>query len=132
MPASPPPTLRPRSGLVDFTGVLFLIVAASNLLAGIVAIADVEYYGNVESKLLLLGFTVWGIVWGVMGLMQLWAGYRILMRRPFSLTIGALVAGLNLLAQLTFVHVDPEWSIAIMVLNLIVLWGLFSNRDEFA
>lgn len=118
--------------MVDFVGVLFLIVAAFNLLVGIVALWDVEYYGNVKNKLLVGSLTLWGIGWCVLGASQLLAGLSILARRPFSLSLGVFLAGLNLVTQLTFVRVHPAWSVAIMVLNVIVIWTLFSNRDEFA
>jgi hypothetical protein len=118
--------------MVDFVGVFFLIVAASNLLVGIVALANAGYYGDVKSKLLLFNLTAWGIVWCAVGFVQLLVGYWILIRRPFSLSVGVFFAALNLVAQLTFVHIDPAWSIAIMVLDAIVIWALFANRDEFA
>jgi hypothetical protein len=38
---------------------------------------------------------------------------------------------LNIFTQLMFIKAYPGWSVSIMVLDLIVIWALCANADEF-
>jgi hypothetical protein len=52
-------------------------------------------------------------------------------RKEAGLGLGIGIAGLNLFTQLMFFGAYPGWAVSIMVLDLIVIWALCANADEF-
>ena len=123
------PTTAPRSGMVSFVGVLFMIVGGFNLLVGFIALVDSNYFR--DGGLLFCDLAAWGALWLLIGAAQLLAGYQILARREFGVYLGLGLVGLNMLAQFLFIGAYPAWSIAILVLDLVIVYGLCSNWLEF-
>jgi hypothetical protein len=123
--------IRPvkRSGMLTFAGVVLVLAGAINLLDGIVALTKDEYFR--ADQLLFGDLSAWGFWWLFVGLLMLWAGSQVVQRKESGLGLGVGIAGLNIFTQLMFIKAYPGWSISIMVLDLIVIWALCANADEF-
>jgi hypothetical protein len=120
---------RTRTGLVTFGGVMLLIAAAFNLLDGIVALVNDDYY--VVDELLFGDLTGWGLWWLAIGAAQLVAGWLVLARRGFGALLGIFLAGANALTHLMFLGAYPAWSITIMVVDVMIIYALCTRLDEF-
>jgi hypothetical protein len=118
-----------RSGMVTFVGVLFVLVGAFNLLDGLIALVKDDHFAG--DNLLFGDLEVWGVWWLLIGAAQVLAGFQILARRELGLYLGLGLAGLNMFTQLMFLGAYPAWSIAIMVLDLIILYLLCAHTMEF-
>jgi hypothetical protein len=118
-----------RTGLITFGGVMLLIAAAFNLLDGIVALVNDDYY--VVDELLFGDLTGWGLWWLAIGAAQLFAGWLVLARRGFGALLGIFPAGANALTHLMFLGAYPAWSIAIMVVDGVIIYALCTRFDEF-
>ena len=127
-PASPRSTAG-RSGWVTFAAVLFILVGAFNLLDGIVALVNDDYF--VADELLFGDLSAWGIWWLIVGTIQLGTGLAMLARAPLSLVFAILIAALNALTQLMWIGVYPGWAIAAMVIDGLIIWVLTVQFDEF-
>jgi hypothetical protein len=134
--ASPAPTARrprytppERRGLVTFAGVALILAGSFNLLDGVVAIAKDDHFR--QDELLFGDLTAWGIWWLVVGSLQLYAGLQVMKMREAGMMIGIPLAGLNAFTQLMFLAVYPAWSIAILVLDLVVIYALARSADAF-
>ena len=123
--------IRPvkRSGMLTFAGVVLVLAGAINLLDGIVALVKDEHF--VVDELLFGDLSGWGYWWIFVGLLMLWAGSQVIQRKESGLGLGVGIAGLNIFTQLMFFNAYPAWSVSIMVLDLVVIWALCSNADEF-
>src|SRR5687768_18171526 len=108
-PAHPSPA-KTRSGWVTFVGVLFIVVGAFNLLDGVVALVNDDYF--VADELLFGDLAAWGVWWLVAGTFQLLTGLALLARRAFSFVFAVGIAVLNAFTQLMWVGVYPAWAIA--------------------
>jgi hypothetical protein len=129
-PSAAPLTGSPRrSRFVTFAGVMFLMASAFNLLDGVVALTKDEYYRKAE--LLIGDLSAWGLWWLIVGVLQLGAGIAILRRKDWSLIPGIMLAGLNALTQLIFIRTSPAWSVSIMVVDGLIIYGLTTRLDEF-
>jgi hypothetical protein len=126
---SPTPQSKQRSGAVTFAGVIVVLAGAMNLLDGIVALVNGEYF-RVES-LLFGDITAWGVFWLFSGVLLLFSGWLILRRSTFGVVYGVTVAGLNALAQLMFLSAYPAWSVAAIVVDGLIIWALTAHIDEF-
>jgi hypothetical protein len=118
-----------RSGMLTFAGVVLVIAGAINLLDGVVALAKDDYFR--ADQLLFGDLSAWGFWWLFVGLLMLWAGLQVVSRKEAGLGLGIGLAGLNLFTQLMFLQVHPGWAVSLMVLDLVVIWALCANADEF-
>jgi hypothetical protein len=118
-----------RRGLVTFAGVTLIIAGSFNLLDGVVALAKDEHFR--ADELLFGDLTAWGIWWLVVGSLQLYAGWQVMKLHESGMTIGIPLAGLNAFTQLMFLAVYPAWSIAILVLDIVVIYALATSADAF-
>jgi hypothetical protein len=121
-----------RAGWVTFAGVVGLVVGGYNALSGIAAIADDDTVTS-QAKDVLFGInlTAWGWFWLIVGLMQLVAGVLILQRNEWGRWLGISIAGVSALITVFIIFVFPLWSIAVLTLDLLVLYALITQVDEF-
>ena len=120
-------------GLVLFASVLLLVVGAFNLMYGIAAIAkshvfvaDAHYvFGNLRS---------WGWITLIIGILQLLAGLGVLSGNQWARWFGVVVVGLNAIDQMFFIPAYPFWSLTIIAVDMIALYGLcvYGSRENLA
>jgi hypothetical protein len=128
-PARSIPEPPVRSGLVTFAGVMLLLAGAFNLLDGIVAIVNDDYY--VVDELLFGSLSAWGWWWLFMGSALLVTGLMVVRRNSWGAMLGIFIAGANALTHLMFLGARPGWSIAILVVDGLIIYALCSRADEF-
>jgi hypothetical protein len=118
-----------RSGMLTFAGIMLIIAGSLNLLDGVVALVKDDYF--LTDELLFGDLSGWGIWWLFVGLLMTGAGFQVMNRKEAGLGLGIGLAGLNLFTQLMFLKVHPGWAVSIMVLDVIIIWAICANADEF-
>jgi hypothetical protein len=119
----------PGAGWVGFAAVLFLVLGTFNVIDGIVALAGDDNF--VGDNLFFGGLTFWGLVMLIIGGVQLYTSYALFGGLPSGVPLGIFMAGLNLVAQLFFLPAFPIWSILIMVVDVMVIYGLTVYGEHF-
>jgi hypothetical protein len=130
--SSPTSTVRPlheRSGLVTFAGIVLIVAGCFNLLVGVVALVKDDYLR--ADQLLFGDLSAWGFWWIFVGLLQFAAGRAVMKLQDYGMMMGIALAGLNAFTQLMFIGAYPAWSVAIMVLDLIIIYALATSADSF-
>jgi hypothetical protein len=117
------------AGWIRFAAVMFLIVGTFNVIAGIAALADHDYFK--ADDLLFGSLSFWGWTWLTMGASQILVSYLIFKRSGAGLFLGSFLAGLNAVDHLVAVGAYPIWSITVMTINFLIIWGLVTNSDAF-
>jgi len=128
-PSAGPHPAAGRSGLVTFAGIMLLVAAAFNLLDGIVALVNDDYYA--VDELLFGDLSLWGAWWLFIGSALLLAGWGVLTRKAWAEFLGIGLAGINAFTQLMFLGVYPAWSIAAMAVDGLIIYALTANFEEF-
>jgi|SRR5581483_3746601 len=118
---------RPGSGWVMFAAVLFLILGIFNVLDGIVAIAKDDHF--VTNLIVVNNLAFWGVVMLVIGGLQLFASMQLFSGR--GQVLGIFLLSLNLFAQLLFLPAYPVWSIIVMVIDVMAIYGLTVYGESF-
>jgi hypothetical protein len=112
-------------GLVIFAAVLLAVIGFFNLLDGIAAIANSPIYvvGDLRA---------WGWVMTAFGAVQLLAAIGVWAGNQLARWFAVAVVGLNALAQMFFIPAYPFWSLMIIALDVIALWGLcaYGSREN--
>ena len=108
---------------------MLLVAAAFNLLDGVVALVNDDYYA--VDELLFGDLSLWGAWWLFIGTTLLIAGWGVLTRKAWAEFLGIGLAGINAFTQLMFLGVYPAWSIAAMAVDGLIIYALTANFDEF-
>jgi len=110
-------------GLLIFASVMLLVAGFWNLIQGITGIARSHVYvanahyvfGNLRS---------WGWVMLILSILMLLAGIGVLIGNQLARWFGVAVLGLDAIAQMFFIPAYPFWSLTIIALDVVALYGL--------
>jgi hypothetical protein len=121
-----------RSGWITFAGVMAVLAGGYNALSGIAALADDDTIAS-QAKDVLYGvdLTAWGWLWLLVGLAQILTAVLIFQRRPLGLWLGVGFAGLSAMLTVIVMFVFPLWALAVLTIDMLVLFGLLTQSDEF-
>jgi hypothetical protein len=110
-------------GLVMFASVLLLVVGFWNLIYGITAIASSHVF--VANAHYVFGdLRGWGWVLLIFAILQLAAGIGVLVGNQLARWFAVAAVGLNAIAQMFAIPAYPFWSLTIIAMDVVALWGL--------
>jgi len=110
-------------GMIIFAAALLGVVGFFNVIDGIAAIANSHIF--VANAHYVIGdLRAWGWVALILGVLQLIAMLGVLMGNQAARWFGVVVIGLNLINQMFFVPAYPFWSLIIIAVDVVALWGL--------
>ena len=118
-------------GLVLFAAVMLLVTSFFNLIDGIAAIANSHVF--VANAHYVIGdLRVWGWTALILSILQLMAGLGVLAGNQVARWAGVGLVALNLIAQMFFIPAYPFWSLTIIAVDVVALWGLcvYGSREN--
>jgi hypothetical protein len=110
-------------GLVLFAGVLLLVSGFWNLIYGIAAIAQSHVF-VANAHYVFGNLRAWGWVTLIFAILLLVAGAGIMVGNQLARWFGVVVLGLNLIEQMFSIPSYPFWSLTIIALDVVALYGL--------
>jgi hypothetical protein len=118
-------------GWVWFGAFLLLTVGFFNVIGGIVAAFspdDVLAWSGHD--VVLVDVSTWGWVHIVLGVLLVLVAAFLFAARPWARIVAAILVTLNLLTQFLYLPITPWWSLAVIVLDVFVLWALIVHGAE--
>ena len=112
-------------GWVLFAGIMILIVGVMNVVYGIAAIDKSTFFIQ-DAKFVVAELNSWGWILLVVGAVQLVAAFGIFSRRGWARWIGIISASGNAVIQLLFISAFPLASLALLAIDILVIYGLAS------
>jgi len=109
------------TGWRTFAGVLILLVAGFNFIDAMVAIANTHY---LNSHLVFGTLVSWGWTILILGGIQFIVGLGVLAGQRWAAWAGIVFATLNAIGQLLYLPSYPVWSIIIISIDVLVIYGL--------
>jgi hypothetical protein len=118
-------------GLVLFAGVLLLVSGFWNLIYGIAAIANSHVF-VANAHYVFGNLRAWGWVTLIFAILLLVAGGGIMVGNQAARWFGVVVLGLNLIEQMFSIPSYPFWSLTIIALDVVALYGLcaYGSREN--
>jgi hypothetical protein len=118
-------------GWVIFAGVLLMMVGVLNVIGGIAAIDNANFYVR-DAQFILSDLNTYGWVVTVLGSVQVLVALGIWARSGFSRWMGVLFASVNAVTQLLWIPAYPFWSLALFTLDILIIYGLvaYGGRIE--
>jgi hypothetical protein len=111
-------------GLVVFAAAIMIMVGAFQIIAGLAAIFDDQFYVVTRNYVFDLDATAWGWIHLLLGLLLVFAGWGIFSGATWARVTGMGLATLSAIANFFFIPYYPVWAIAIIALDVLVIWAL--------
>ena len=118
------------TGRAIFAATLLLIVGVLNIIYGIGALDDANYFVN-QTRYILTNLNTLGWVSIIIGVIQLTAGFSLIAGNTYGRVIAIIAASLGAIEALLSVSgQNPWWSLAIFALCIYVIHGLFIYGED--
>jgi hypothetical protein len=121
----------PGYGWVMFAAVMILVAATLNVIYGIAAIGNSQFYVS-STHFVISNLKTWGWVVLAFGVVQYCAALGILVKAPWARWTGVAVAGLNAVIQLVFLPAAPFLALSVFALDVLVIYGLIAYGGRAA
>jgi hypothetical protein len=118
-------------GMVVFAGALVALIGFFNLLDGIAAIVNSSFFIG-GAHYVVGDLRAWGWVMTIFGAVQLLAAVGVWAGSQLARWFAVAVVGLNAIAQMFFIPSYPFWSLLIIAVDVVALWGLcaYGSREN--
>ena len=118
-------------GLVLFAGSLLLVVGFWNLIYGISALAKASFF-VANARYVIGDLRTWGWVTLIFAALQIVAGVGVMAGNQVARWAGVALVGLNAVSQMFFIPAYPFWSLIIIAMDIVALYGLcaYGSRDN--
>ena len=118
-------------GLVLFAAVVLFVTGCFNMVQGIAAAAGSNVFPS-HTHFVFANLTTWGWITAVLGALQLVAAAGVLAASQMFRWFAVAVIGLNAIDQMFFIPAYPIWSLAIIALDVVALYGLcaYASRED--
>ena len=116
--------------MVAFAGIMLALIGFMDILQGVTALFNDEYFAVRGGDLLVLDFTAWGWITLIWGVALVAAGFGLLSGRGGARVFALVVVFVNMLVQIAFLAAYPIWSTIIIALDVFVLYALTARWDE--
>jgi hypothetical protein len=117
-------------GRAAFVAILLLIAGVLNIVYGIGAISDANFYAN-DTHYVLGSLHAWGWITVLLGIFELFAGVSLLKGDTFGRIVGIAAATLGAIGALLAVGgAYPYWSLGIFALCVICIHGLVVYGED--
>ncbi|MEU4221836.1 hypothetical protein [Actinoplanes sp. NPDC026623] len=118
-------------GFVIFGGIMLTMLGGFQIIEGLVALFNDEYFLVTSSGLVLtMDFTAWGWTHLLIGLVAVAAGIGVLSGQTWARVTGIVIAVLSALANMLFLAAYPVWSTIVIALDILVIYALAVHGRE--
>ena len=121
---------RGLAGMVAFAGIMLALIGFFDILQGLTALFNDEYFAVRGGELLVFDFTTWGVITLIWGVALVAAGLGLLSGRGGARVFAIVVVFVNMIVQIAFLAAYPIWSTIIIALDVFVLYALTARWDE--
>jgi hypothetical protein len=120
-------------GLVLFASVLLVIVGVFNLIYGVAAIANSHVF-TANAHYVFGSLRTWGWITLIIGGLQVLAAGGVLAGNQAARWFAVAVVGLSAIDQMFFIPAYPFWSLMIIAVDVVALYGLcaYGSRENLA
>jgi tetrahydromethanopterin S-methyltransferase subunit C len=118
------------TGRVVFAAILLLLVGTLNIIYGIGAISDANFYLN-DTRYIFTNLHAMGWFLLIVGVIQLTGGFSLISGNPYGRFIGIVAGSLGAIdALLSMGQNHPFWSLAIFALCVWVVYGIVVYGED--
>ena len=117
-----------QGGLV-FAAAMLLMLGIWQVFMGIAAIAKGEFFVLAPNYIYKFNVGAWGWIHLIIGIIMVLAGIFLFRGATWARAVGIVMAVLSAISNFFFLPYYPFWSIAVIALDVFVIWALASAGD---
>lgn len=117
-------------GLALFAGVMMTITGVLQILVGIVALVDDDFYVQTNNYTFNLDLTGWGWTQILLGVILAAVGIGVISGNLLARFIGIFIVSLVLINNFLFIPHYPFWSILLVALDGFIIWALLTAPSK--
>jgi hypothetical protein len=118
-------------GWVFFAGMMMILLGAIQIIEGIVALVNHNYYKVGPNDLVIrVGFGPWGWVHLALGVVVVLAGFGVMTGRTWARVVGIILAAVSAIVNIGFIDASPIWAVIVIALDVIVIYALAVHGRE--
>ena len=119
-------------GWAGFAGVMLVMIGIFDVIQGLVALFNDEFFVVTEGWVFEFDITTWGWIQLILGVVLLASGIGIFSGNVAARTVGVIVAGLAAIANFAWLPYYPLWSILVIAVCIAVIWALTAHGRDIA
>jgi hypothetical protein len=123
-PHEPPPVSGWAVGGVAFAATVLTIIGVFQIIDGLVAIFDDDFYVVTANYTFDLDASAWGWVHLPLGILLVGTGWGLFSRAAWAGVTAIMLASLSAILNFFFIPYYPFWSILVIALDIWVIWAL--------
>lgn len=110
-------------GWLLFASIMIAIAGALNIVWGIAAISKSKFFTQ-NATYILSGLNTWGWIVLIIGVLELFAAYSIMVGGQYGRWLGIALAGISSIATLMSISAYPLWALCLFGIDLLIIYGL--------
>ncbi|MFC1403504.1 MULTISPECIES: hypothetical protein [Streptacidiphilus] len=118
------------AGAAVFAAVLMLCNGTISILQGITGIAKDDLFVATPRYVYRFDLTTWGWLHLALGVLLVAVGAGVLAGQGWARWSGVFLAAVSLVLQFMFLPYYPLWSLAVIAVDVFIIWGLASIRSS--
>ena len=117
-------------GWALFAAIMLMIAGFFQIIAGIAAIAEDDFYVTTQKWVFEFDVTTWGWIHVVLGILLLCVGAGILTGNIVARTVGVIIAGISAIGNFAFMPYYPVWAILVIAIDVAIIWALTAHGRD--
>jgi hypothetical protein len=113
-----------------FAGAMMLLIGAFQVIEGLVAVIDDNFFVVRGHYTFNLDTTGWGWIHLILGVIVLLVGLGVLAGQSWALVFGIVLVILSAIANFFFIPYYPIWSVVLIAIDVFVVWALARVVDS--
>jgi hypothetical protein len=119
-------------GFTMFAAFMMILIGSFHIIVGIAGILEDEFFVATPNWVLEFDATTWGWIHLLAGIVVLLAGFGLFSGAVWARTIGVILATVSAIANFAFIPYYPVWSLAIIAVDIFVIWALTAHGRDIA
>ena len=111
-------------GWTAFAGIMLIIYGVVDVIQGIAALVNNEFFVITEEYVFEFNVTTWGWIHLIGGIILILAGAGIFSGNVLARTVGVVMAALAVIWNFAWLPYYPVWSIIAIAIGIAVIWAL--------
>jgi hypothetical protein len=117
-------------GWALFAAIMLMIGGMFQIIAGIAAIIEDDFFVVGEEWVFEFDVTTWGWIHIGLGGLLLLVGAGILTGNVAARTVGVIIAGLSAIANFAYLPYYPVWAIIVIAIDVAIIWALTAHGRD--
>jgi hypothetical protein len=119
-------------GITVFAAAMLLLLGGSQFFLGLAGVINDEVFAKVGGYVFRFDATVWGWIHMILGVVFIFVGWFVLRGAAWAIWTAIGLAVLNGVLNFMWLPSQPFWAIALIAIDVIVIWALATTGQSAA